>query len=302
MTKFVVNKNDQNQTLFKFLKKTFKNTPISVIYKWIRNKSIKINSKRINDKNYLLKINDIVEVYDSNKPIIRDQFNYISNVNLDIVYEDNNILIVNKPNNLEMHSIYNLCLDDMVKSYLIDKKEYDIYLENSFVISHVHRLDKLTSGLVIYAKNKVSSTILTNAFKTKDQINKYYYALTSYDWNLDDFLQVNGYINYNSNTQKADFSLVEKNNYKYCQTEFKLVNKNLILVKLITGKKHQIRSVLSFYNNPILNDFRYNGKKENDQKMIYLAAFKIEFKSLKKPLDYLNNKVIIKNPDWISRR
>ncbi|WP_434333445.1 RluA family pseudouridine synthase [Mycoplasma capricolum subsp. capricolum] len=302
MTKFVVNKNDQNQTLFKFLKKTFKTTPISVIYKWIRNKSIKINSKRVNDKNYLLKINDIVEVYDSNKPIIRDQFNYISNVNLDIVYEDNNILIVNKPNNLEMHSIYNLCLDDMVKSYLVDKKEYDIYLENSFVISHVHRLDKLTSGLVIYAKNKISSTILTNAFKTKDQINKYYYALTSYDWNLDDFLQVNGYINYNSNAQKADFSLVEKNNYKYCQTEFKLVNKNLILVKLITGKKHQIRSVLSFYNNPILNDFRYNGKKENDQKMIYLAAFKIEFKSLKKPLDYLNNKVIIKNPDWISRR
>ncbi|WP_434324732.1 pseudouridine synthase [Mycoplasma capricolum] len=302
MTKFVVNKNDQNQTLFKFLKKTFKTTPISVIYKWIRNKSIKINSKRVNDKNYLLKINDIVEVYDSNKPIIRDQFNYISNVNLDIVYEDNNILIVNKSNNLEMHSIYNLCLDDMVKSYLVDKKEYDIYLENSFVISHVHRLDKLTSGLVIYAKNKISSTILTNAFKTKDQINKYYYALTSYDWNLNDFLQVNGYINYNSNTQKADFSLVEKNNYKYCQTEFKLVNKNLILVKLITGKKHQIRSVLSFYNNPILNDFRYNGKKENDQKMIYLAAFKIEFKSLKKPLDYLNNKVIIKNPDWISRR
>ncbi|WP_434325059.1 pseudouridine synthase [Mycoplasma capricolum] len=302
MTKFVVNKNDQNQTLFKFLKKTFKTTPISVIYKWIRNKSIKINSKRVNDKNYLLKVNDVVEVYDSNKPIIRDRFNYISNVNLDIVYEDNNILIVNKPNNLEMHSIYNLCLDDMVKSYLVDKKEYDIYLENSFVISHVHRLDKLTSGLVIYAKNKISSTILTNAFKTKDQINKYYYALTSYDWNLNDFLQVNGYINYNSNTQKADFSLVEKNNYKYCQTEFKLVNKNLILVKLITGKKHQIRSVLSFYNNPILNDFRYNGKKENDQKMIYLAAFKIEFKSLKKPLDYLNNKVIIKNPDWISRR
>ncbi|ABC01670.1 RluA family pseudouridine synthase [Mycoplasma capricolum] len=302
MTKFIVNKNDQNQTLFKFLKKTFKTTPISVIYKWIRNKSIKINSKRVNDKNYLLKINDVVEVYDSNKPIIRDQFNYISNVNLDIVYEDNNILIVNKPNNLEMHSIYNLCLDDMVKSYLVDKKEYDIYLENSFVISHVHRLDKLTSGLVIYAKNKISSIILTNAFKTKDQINKYYYALTSYDWNLNDFLQVNGYINYNSNTQKADFSLVEKNNYKYCQTEFKLVNKNLILVKLITGKKHQIRSVLSFYNNPILNDFRYNGKKENDQKMIYLAAFKIEFKSLKKPLDYLNNKVIIKNPDWISRR
>ncbi|UZK64477.1 RluA family pseudouridine synthase [Mycoplasma mycoides subsp. capri] len=301
MTKFVVNKNDQNQTLFKFLKKTFKTTPISVIYKWIRNKSIKINSKRISDKNYLLKINDVIEVYDSNKPIIRDQFNYISNINLDIVYEDNNIVIVNKPNNLEMHSTYNLCLDDMVKSYLVDKKEYDIYLENSFVISHVHRLDKLTSGLVIYAKNKISSTILTNAFKNKDQINKYYYALTSYDWNLNDFLQVDGYINYDSNIKKADFSLDKKNNYKYCQTEFKLINKNLILVKLITGKKHQIRSVLSFYNHPILNDFRYNGKKINDLKMIYLSAFKIEFKNLEKPLDYLNNKVFIKNPEWISK-
>ncbi|WFQ92421.1 RluA family pseudouridine synthase [Mycoplasma feriruminatoris] len=302
MNKFVVNKNDENQSLFKFLKKTFKTTPISVIYKWIRNKSIKINSKRVNDKNYLLKLNDIIEVYDSNKPIIRDQFKYISNTNLDIVYEDKNILIVNKPNNLEIHSLYNDCLDNMVKSYLVDKKEYDIYQENSFVVSHVHRLDKLTSGLVIYAKNKISSTILTNAFKNKDQIEKYYYALTSNDWILDNYLIVNGYINYNSDIKKADFSLSEKNNYKYCQTEFKLINKNLILVKLITGKKHQIRSILSFYNNPVLNDFRYNGKKINDLKMIYLAAFKIKFKNLEKPLDYLNNKEFIKNPKWISER
>ncbi|SYV96473.1 ribosomal large subunit pseudouridine synthase C, partial [Mycoplasma putrefaciens] len=81
-----------------------------------------------------------------------------------------------------MHSTYNPCLDDMVKSYLVDKKEYHPKKENSFVISHIHRLDKLTSGLVIYAKNKTSMDILTNAIKNKDQIEKYYYALVSDAW------------------------------------------------------------------------------------------------------------------------
>ncbi|MBY7703981.1 RNA pseudouridine synthase [Vibrio harveyi] len=71
-----------------------------------------------------------------------------------------------------------------------------------------------------------------------------------------------------------------------------MIKKNLILVKLITGRKHQIRAMLSYLKNPILNDFRYGGKKINDEKIIYLSASKLIFHNLDKPLDYLNEKII----------
>ncbi|UWD35189.1 RluA family pseudouridine synthase [Mycoplasma cottewii] len=298
MTKFCINKNDENQTLFKFLKKTYSTTPISVIYKWLRKGDIKVNSKRIKDKHFILKSNDIVEVYDSNKPVIRDNFNYIKDVKLDICYEDDNLIIVNKDANLEMHSTYNICLDDMIKSYLVDKNQYDPLNENSFVISHVHRLDKLTSGLVIYAKNKQSSEILMNAIQNKDKIEKYYLALTSNDWTLDNTVVLEGWINYDSEIKKSIFSTEMIDNYKYCKTEFNMIKKNLILVKLITGRKHQIRSMLSYLKNPILNDFRYGGRKINDEKIIYLSASKLVFHNLEKPLDYLNEKIIEFIPKW----
>ncbi|AEM68968.1 pseudouridine synthase [Mycoplasma putrefaciens] len=298
MTKFKINKNDHHQSIFKFLKKSFSNTPISVIYKWLRKGDVKINSKRIKNHNYLLKENDIVEVYDSNKPVLRDNFNYLKDVKLEICYEDQNLVIVNKPANLEMHSTYNPCLDDMVKSYLVDKKEYHPKKENSFVISHIHRLDKLTSGLVIYAKNKTSMDILTNAIKNKDQIEKYYYALVSDAWTLDAKLSLTGWIRYDSTIQKAIFSNRELPSYKNCKTEFNLIKNNLILVKLITGRKHQIRASLSYLKNPILNDFRYGGKKINDQKIIYLSASKLVFDNLEKPLDYLNKKTVELIPQW----
>ncbi|AVP49446.1 pseudouridine synthase [Williamsoniiplasma luminosum] len=295
MTKFEIQKNDQNQTIFKFLKKTFSSTPLSVIHKWFRKSDIKINGQKIKDPQIILKLNDLVEVYDSNKPIIRDNFKMVENLDLEIVYEDENILIINKEANVEMHSPINESLDDMVKTYCFNQGIYDPQKENSFVVSHVHRLDKLTSGLVIYAKNKMSLDILLKAFKDHELIDKYYLIKVRKQHWTGDF-EAKGWIDYDPKMQKSFYSETEKDFYKTAETRFRLIETNedslLIEGHLITGRKHQIRATLEYYNLPIINDFRYGGEKINNEKMIYLRAYKIVFGKLPNELEYLSDKVI----------
>ncbi|ATZ19002.1 23S rRNA pseudouridine955/2504/2580 synthase [Williamsoniiplasma somnilux] len=298
MTKFEINNNDNNQSLFKFVKKSFSTTPLSVIYKWFRKGDIKINGKRIKDQKFLLTTGDLVEVYDTNKPVVRDEFKYVDWQGMMVAYEDENIFIINKAPDIEMHSPVNVSLDDMVKSYLYDHEEYNPEVENSFVVSHVHRLDKLTSGLVIYAKNKVSLDVMLAAIQNKNAIEKYYIAKVSKKFNND--FKTKGWIKYDQEKQISIFTEEDKSehkNFKYCETEFKILLKqeefNIVEAKLLTGRKHQIRATLAYYGFPIINDFRYGGKKINNEKMIFLSAYKLIFKNLPEPLEYLNGEKII---------
>jgi len=294
MQKFIITKDDANQTIFKFLKKVYKSTPLSVIYKWFRKKDIKVNDQRISDKNLVLNEGDLVLVFDSNKVEKRDKFNLVDFKNLNVVYEDRNILIADKPFNLEIHSEFNDSLDQMVRSYLMSKNEYNPETAQSFVVSHVHRLDKLTTGLVIYAKNKVSLDILLKAIQDKNLIEKYYVLRTKP--NFPEKLIAEGWVFYDEKIQKTQYKdkiISSEKRYKKAKTVFKLLSENkdysLVEAKLETGRKHQIRATLSFYNFPILNDFRYGGRKVNKERMIYLKAYRLIFKNLSEPLSYLNN-------------
>ncbi|AUF83809.1 RluA family pseudouridine synthase [Mesoplasma syrphidae] len=294
MTKFTVNKNDSQQTLFKFVKKSYSTTPLSVIYKWFRKGDVKLNGKRIKDQKYLIHENDIIEVYDTNKPAVRDEFKYVEWQGMMVAYEDENIIIINKEANIEMHSPINVSLDDMVKSYLYDHEEYDPEQENSFVVSHVHRLDKLTSGLVMYAKNKVALDILLTAVQNKNDIEKYYIAKVSNHFKKS--FTAKGWIWYDQDQQISIFSEEEKPGYKYCETKFEVVLEqdefNVIEAQLLTGRKHQIRATLAYYGYPIVNDYRYKGIKINSERMIFLSASKLVFKKLPEPLAYLNEEII----------
>jgi len=303
MKKFIIASNDAEQTVFKFLKKVYKTTPLSVIYKWFRKKDIKVNNQRINDKNLILHENDEVIVFDSNQIQKRVELKPVSFANLQVVYEDENILIANKPANVEVHSEFNDSLDDMVRSFLHDKGEYNPDQEQSFVVSHVHRLDKLTSGLVIYAKNKASANVLLTAIQNKNQIEKYYLLETQRGF--PEALKAEGSIFYDQNAQRSFYQDKIKENkpeVKSAITEFKLLetlpNASLVEAKLITGRKHQIRATLAFYQFPILNDFKYGGKKLNHERMIFLKAYRLIFKDLPEPLSYLNETEIKLKPDF----
>ncbi|AHI53510.1 ribosomal large subunit pseudouridine synthase C [Spiroplasma sabaudiense Ar-1343] len=295
MKKIVIQKNDEGQSLFKFIKKSYSTTPLSVIYKWFRTGKIKVNNKKTKDQKFLLKSGDEVWIYDTNNSVIRDQFRREEFSDLQIVYEDSNLVIIDKPHNTEVHSPINNCLDNKVKSYLLEKQEYNPDQENSFMVSHVHRLDKLTRGLIIYAKNRQALEVLLLAIKDKQQIKKTYWAQLESDWSGEK--RCDGWIKYNSDLQKAVYQENFKEGFKEASTVFSelIPNSSWVEVLLETGRKHQIRATLEFLRKPIKFDFRYGAKRKTSDKLIMLFAVELEFANLPEPLQYLNDvKISIK--------
>lgn len=299
MEKFIVSDNDVNQTIFKFIKKMFKTTSLSLIYKLFRNKKIKLNNQVVKDFKTTLKLNDEIIIFDSFlKSTSRNNVIKPSNIKLEIAYEDDNILIVVKNHDVEMHSLQYDCLDWAVKNYLYNKNAFQYQANKSFVISHVHRLDKFTKGLVIYAKNKIALDNLLLAIKDKNMIEKIYTLRC--EGLIKQSLTAEGYLTKNEPNKKMLFSPSNNNKgAKYSKTIFKVLNHQdnttWLEAVLETGRKHQIRASLSYLNHPICNDIKYNAKKINEQNMIFLYASELRFYNMKEPLNYLNQLVIKKN-------
>lgn len=176
ITTLTVKDNDVNQTIFNFMKKIFQTTSLSVLYKLFRNKKIKVNNKVVKERNYKLQLGNQILIFDKNL-VVTERKQQIAGSDavqeeLVVVYEDENIVIVDKPHGVEMHSTFHSSLDGMVQNYLMQKGDYHSQTDQSFVISHVHRLDKLTRGLAIYAKNKISLDLLLSKINPKAVIEK----------------------------------------------------------------------------------------------------------------------------------
>jgi 23S rRNA pseudouridine955/2504/2580 synthase len=292
MLNFTIQKEESDQTLISFLKKRFKTTPLSLIYKLFRTKKIKVDGENVRYYHYRLKEGEKIEIHD----------NYLqqsdltvyplsqSKIYFEIIYEDKNILIVLKEHGITMPS-----LDNAVRNYLLEKDpiEYQRQIENFFILIAVHRLDKVTKGLVIYPKNPLAKKVLYKAMADKNKITKKYLARCE---NNQKVLPgyINGYLWKNSPAQKMEFSPQLSNpQAKFCALEIKkLVKKNYcqtLEITLHTGRKHQIRSILSYLGCPVIGDKKYGSKIETKNK-IYLLAYRIEFNHLPSPLSYLNGK------------
>lgn len=291
--------NDVNQTIFNFIKKMFRTTLLSVIYKLFRNKKIKVNNEIIKKRNYKLKLGDEIIIFDKNLIITerykQPKFFALNSLKLKIVYEDQNILVVDKLHGIEMHSTTNVSLDAMVRNYLIEKKEYFPKNEQSFIISHLHRLDKLTRGLVLYSKNKITLDLLLKKINQKEYIEKKYLAKCE-GVILENNFTITGYLYKNNNNQKIIFTKTIRQQTKIVSTHFKvqrrLINATWLEATLITGRKHQIRASLSYLRHPIINDVKYGGKRITKEHMIALYATTLVFHKLPNYLRYLNEKVI----------
>ena len=309
MLSFIVKEGENEQTLVSFLKKRFKTTPLTLIYKLFRTKKIKVNNVNIRYYHHRLKVGEKVEVYDNylKKTDLKSTISPLpqSKLYFEIVYEDQNILIA-----LKEHGIAMPDLDNAVRYYFSQKGpiEYQKQIQELFVLTSIHRLDKLTKGLVIYPKNPVSKRILYSAISDKNKIIKKYLAIceNSSKKSLPNY--ISGYLKKNTYEQKMEFSL--NNDYpeaKYCALEVKKTNSKefyysifkkhlseyrnslLLEITLHTGRKHQIRSILNFFGRPIIGDKKYGSKVEIKDK-IYLFAYKISFDNLSSPLSYLNGK------------
>jgi len=247
------------------------------VKKIMDNKDVKVNNVRIKE-NITLKSNDQVTVFYKEKES-KEWFTK--------VYEDDNVLIVNKRAGIEIVSENER---DLV-SFL--KKDYgEIY--------PVHRLDRNTEGLVIFAKNKKSEKELLEAFKTRAGITKKY-ALLVHGRVDPNSIKRTVYLKKVDHLSKVWISEVKTSGYDPIITEFNVLEykgeNTLLEANLVTGKTHQIRAHISYFGHPIVGDNKY-GKDKND--VMHLTAYSLAF-SFKKTsfLRYMNDKSFEIIPTWM---
>lgn len=305
MKKIKVTLQEEGQTIYKFIRKHLNKAPLSFIEKLFRLKDVKVNKKRVN-KSFVISKDDIIEIYLNEKQYdeftsLRDEVKLKQVPN--IIYEDGNILIVNKPSGLLVHGDKNekrITLTNIVLSYLSEKGEYS-FNSNMFTPSLAHRIDRNTSGLVVFGKNIKALQALEDIFKDHSLINKHYYALVKgrlkeegiIDKALlkDEAKSIVKIVDENKGGKKAITKYKVKETFSFC---------SLVDVCLLTGRTHQIRVHFASINHPLLGDNKYGDfalNKEFFKKFKYqnqfLHAYKLEFKQINGFLSYLSNKIFI---------
>lgn len=312
MRQIEITKNDSGQRLDKFLTKRFKNMPQSLMYKYIRTKYIKLNGKKCEISSRLNE-GDILTLYIKDEFFEEqpDEYDFLkAPIKLDIIYEDENIMLLNKKPGLIVHPDENYHFDSLiarVQHYLYEKGEYEPKKENSFAPALVNRIDRNTGGIVIAAKNAETLRIMNQKVKDRE-LNKYYLciALGIFEKKSD---LLTGYLEKNESQNRVYISKKPTENSKTIKTKYKVLaeknNFSLVEVDLLTGRTHQIRAHLASIGHPLLGDGKY-GKNEINRKMGYkwqaLYSYKLSFNFTTDGgiLEYLNGRTFTAPEIWFT--
>ena len=281
MKEVIINHNDSGQRLDKFLMKTFPQLPKSVIYKAVRNKKIKVNRKRC-EFNQVLNEDDRILLFVDPALLEMKEREELRNYGpVNIVYEDKNLLIVNKEAGLLTQSDTEGeqdCLVARIQYYLYRKGEYDPDLENSFAPAVCNRLDRNTSGLVIAAKNADTLRKVNDAIANR-KIHKYYMALVDGIPGWDE-KEVSCYIR-----KEGTKAIVRKDPQKGFQHASETVrlmkvkqNQSVCQIELKTGRFHQIRATMGWLGYPLAGDSKYGYKGKRIP--MKLCAYRLEFEDI----------------------
>lgn len=287
MKEIIVDKKYDGKKLNSFLLDSFDGLNLNTLYKALRKKDIRVNDVKVSE-NVTVNLGDNIKIYISDNQLFR-----VNNFNIDIIYEDENIVVVNKPAEVEI--VGENSLTSKVLGYYKSKEIKNVFIEPC------HRLDRNTNGLVLFAKNETALNILLDKFK-KREIEKHYRALIYGVPKKREHTLVS-YLFKDAKKSFVYISDIPKKGYEKIVTSYKLIfyNKNnntsILDVNLHTGKTHQIRAHLAHIGLYIIGDGKYgNGDINKSFKCKYqqLCSYSIEFCFTTDSgiLNYLNGKKI----------
>ncbi len=281
MKSLVIAKTEAGQTLRKFLAKNFPKMPTSLMYKELRKKNIKINNKRA-AADTVLQEGDVLQLYLNDDVLARREKYYdftSASSKLDIIYEDADIIVIDKPRGVLCHPAGGDYTDNIiarVQKYLYEKKEWNP-AEGSFTPALANRLDRNTSGLILAAKNAGALKFLNEKIKGRE-IEKYYLALTEgTPPKRED--TVKSYLTKDEKTNTVTVFDTPVKGSKEIVTEYRVVKagqgKALLEINLKTGRTHQIRAQLAALGMPLVGDGKYGTAKGRSRQM--LCSYRLYF-------------------------
>ena len=311
MKELIIHDNEAGQRLDKLLRKYLSEAPGSFIYKMLRKKNIVLNGKKATGNEHLKK-GDSVKLFLADDTIAKfqesdqAQLQAVKNaVKLDIIYEDQNVLFINKPSGMlsQKAKESDVSVVENVMAYLLDSGQITAQSLQTFKPSICNRLDRNTSGLIVAGKSLAGLQQMGELFK-KRTLKKYYLCIVK--GRIEKPAHIRGYLSKDERTNRVRLSQKEG---MPIETEYMPIAWNqemtLLKVHLITGRTHQIRAHLASINHPLLGDYKYGNKawndrykkdwKINDQ---VLHAYQLSLPALKNELTNLSGKTFYaKVPD-----
>ena len=311
MKTVTIGKNDAGQRVDKFLAKAFRSLPATVMYKEIRKKNIKLNGKRCEISTRLAE-GDVLALY------VKDEFleeaapvyDFLAaGKRLNIVYEDENLLLLNKEAGLLVHPDereYRDTLITRVQRYLYEKGEYRPEEENSFTPALVNRIDRNTCGIVMAAKNAEALRILNERLKSRE-IHKFYLCVVSGKMpKKEDTLTA--YLEKNESQNRVYISDRARTGARTIVTRYRVLEErggmSLLEIALLTGRTHQIRAHLSSIGHPLLGDGKYGTNAQNrgsgfgNRQALCSYKLSFQFTTPAGTLDYLNGRTFEIDDAW----